>query len=148
MTEPARRHRVDRGQGAIVDLGIAKMRLLAAAEQTGKMFTLAEFKGDEGPWTVRHIHRHMEESFFILDGRFTFTFGDETIIAGAGDYLLVPRGTPHVFEAGTAGGALLCLMVPGGLEDMFIELSSLSPDSLRDPKTRADIASRHDSVPV
>jgi quercetin dioxygenase-like cupin family protein len=141
-------HFVEQGQGAIADLGIAKMRLLATAAQTGKTFGLAEFKGGAGPWTVPHVHRQMEESFFILDGRFTFTVAGEVIEAGPADYVLVPRGAPHVLSAGPAGGSLLALWVPGGLEEMFIELSKLSPDSLRDPQTRAAISSRHDSVPV
>ncbi len=148
MPNPTPPHFVEQGQGMIADLGIAKMRLLATAAQTNKSFGIAEFKGGTGPWTVPHVHRQMEESFFILDGRFTFTVADKTIEAGPGDYVLVPRQTPHVFEAGADGGTLLALWVPGGLEEMFIELSKLSPDSLRDPQTRAAIASRHDSIPV
>jgi mannose-6-phosphate isomerase-like protein (cupin superfamily) len=139
---------VSHGQGQIVDLGIAKMRLLAAADQTGKTFGLAEFTGKEGAWTVPHVHRQLEESFFIIDGRFTFTIADETVEAGPGDYLLVSAMTPHVFEAQSGGGTILVLWVPGGLEQMFIELSQLSPDALRDPKTRAEVASRHDSIPL
>jgi len=35
----------------------------------------------------------MEESFYVLDGEFTFTVGEETIPAGPGSYILVPRRT-------------------------------------------------------
>jgi mannose-6-phosphate isomerase-like protein (cupin superfamily) len=72
------------------------MRVLASGEATnGGAFALAEFSGiGEGAWTVPHLHRGFEESFFILDGQFTFTVGDEAIAASSGMYLLVPRGTP------------------------------------------------------
>jgi hypothetical protein len=49
-------------------------------------------------------------------------------------------------EAG--GGRFLTLWTPSGLEQMFVELSRLSPDALRDPDVRRAISSRFDSVPV
>lgn len=139
---------VEHGKGRTFDLGIARMRLLAAAEQTGGMFALAEFKGGEGAWTVPHVHREAAESFFILDGRFAFTIADETTKASAGDYVLVPPRTKHVLGAEAGGGTALVLWVPGGLERMFIELSQLTPEAILDPRIRAEVASRHDSIPV
>jgi quercetin dioxygenase-like cupin family protein len=139
---------VEHGQGGTFDLGIAKMRLLAAAEQTGGTFALAEFKGGEGAWTVPHVHREAAESFFVLDGRFTFTIAGEITKAVAGDYVLVPPETKHVLGADAGGGTILVLWVPGGLEQMFIELSHLTPEAILDPTIRAEVASRHDSIPV
>ncbi|HEX2277947.1 MAG TPA: cupin domain-containing protein, partial [Candidatus Tectomicrobia bacterium] len=115
---------------------------------TGGAFTLADVTGGEGAWTIPHIHREMEESFFVLEGRFTFTVGDHSVSAGPGSYVLVPRGTPHTLGSGPEGGRCLVLMVPGGLERMFLELARLPGDSLRDPKIRAAVAAKHDSVPV
>ena len=142
-------HTVAPGEGRTVNLGVAQMRVLAAGEaKTKRAFTLAEFSGGKGPWTVPHIHRAMEESFFVLDGEFTFAVGEEKIPAGPGTYVLVPRGTRHGFTAGTGGGRFLVLMVPGGLEEMFFELGDLPPDSITDPAVRAAISARHDSVPA
>src|SRR5262249_39229900 len=117
-------HTVTARQGRTVDLGVARMRMLASGDVTnGGAFTLAEFAGTAaGNWTVPHLHREMEESFYILDGQFTFTVGEERIEAVPGTYLLVPRGTTHTFAAADGGGRFLLLMVPGGLERMFIEL--------------------------
>jgi quercetin dioxygenase-like cupin family protein len=149
MIHPGQAHTVAPGEGQIADLGDIRMRILAAGtETTDRNFTLVEFAGGEGVWTVPHIHKGMEESFFVLDGAFTFTVGEEKIPAGPGAYILVPRGTPHLMEAGAGGGRFLTLMVPGGLEDMFLELATLSPDSMRDPAMRAAISARYDSVPV
>jgi len=149
MILPGQAYTVAPGEGRIANLGVTQMRVLAAGEEaTGRAFTLAEFAGGPGVWTVPHIHRSMEESFFILDGDFTFTVAEEEISAGPGSYVLVPRGTSHLLAAGTAGGRLLVFMVPGGLEDMFFELSRLAPDSLRDPEVRLAISAKYDSVPV
>jgi quercetin dioxygenase-like cupin family protein len=143
-------HTVRPGEGRTVDLGVASMRVIAGGEATtGRSFTLAEFSGTgSGAWTVPHLHQGFEESFYVLDGRFTFTVGDERIDGSPGMYILVPRGTSHTIEAAAGGGSFLTLMVPGGLEEMFFELGTLPPNAIRDPASRVGISSRYDSVPV
>src|SRR6516165_3276446 len=142
-------HTVAPGEGRTVNLGVIKMRVLAAGEATTNgAFTLTEFTGGQGLWTVPHIHREMEESFYVLDGEFTFTVGEQQIPAGPGSYVLVPRSTRHEITAGAEGGRLLTLMVPGGLEEMFFELGNLPPDSITYPAVRAAISARHDSIPA
>jgi quercetin dioxygenase-like cupin family protein len=134
--------------GDALDLGIVRLRLLAVAEQTNGAFAVGEFSGGEGPWTVPHVHQHTEESFYVLDGGFTFTVGADEIQAGPGSFVVVPRGTSHVLRAAPGGGRLLTLWVPGGLEAMFVELSRMPPGSLRDPEARKAISARFDSVPT
>lgn len=143
-------HVVRPGEGRSVDLGVVSMRVLADSEMVaGGSFTLTEFSGAEaGPWTVPHLHRGFEESFFILDGAFSFTIGEQVTEATAGMYLLVPRDTKHGITAVEGGGRFLALMVPGGLEKMFFELGTLPPNAISDPVARAAISSRYDSVPV
>lgn len=133
-----------------MELGVARMRVLASGEvANGSAFALTEFSGTaDGPWTVPHLHRGLEESFFVLDGRFSFGVGEETVEAGPGTYILVPRGTAHMISAAAGGGRFLTLMVPGGLEEMFFELGALPPNAIRDPAARAAISARYDSIPV
>jgi quercetin dioxygenase-like cupin family protein len=131
-----------------LDLGIVTVRLLATAEQTNGAFAVGEFSGGEGPWTVPHVHQHTEESFYVLDGAFTFTLDTDETEARPGSFILVPRGTRHVLRAAPGGGRLLTLWVPGGLEAMFVELSRMPPGSLRDPEARKAISARFDSVPA
>lgn len=140
-------HTVAPGEGRTVNLGVIQMRFLAAGEATNGAFTLADITGGPGPWTVPHIHRETQESFFVLDGEFTFAVGEQDIPAGPGSYVLVPRGIRHEIVAGVGGGRLLTLMVPGGLEEMFFELADLPPASITDPAVRAALSARHDSIP-
>ena len=139
---------LDQSQGEVADLGVVRMRLILSEEQTNGAFAVAEFRGAEGVWTVPHVHERMEESFYVLEGTFVFTVGGREVEAKQGAFLMVPRGTPHVMRAGPGGGALLTLFTPAGLEKMFIELGRLPATSITDPKVRAEIAKRHDSVPV
>lgn len=142
-------HTVHPGDGPTADLGVARMRVLAAGDPlTERAFTLVEFTGEEGAWTVPHVHREMHESFFVLDGEFVFTVAGETIEARAGSYVLVPRGTSHVLSARGGGGRLLTLMVPGGLEEMFFELAQLPPNSITNAEARGAISAKYDSIPV
>ena len=139
---------VDQAQGEVATLGTITMRLIVPSSHTDGTFAAAEFSGGEGPWTIPHVHRGLEESFYVLDGSFTFTCDGRDIEAKQGGFLLVPRGTPHVLSAGIGGGTLLTMWTPGGLEEMFLELGRLPADAITDPKVRAEIAKRHDSVPI
>jgi mannose-6-phosphate isomerase-like protein (cupin superfamily) len=139
---------IEGSRGDTLDLGTITLRLLAVAEQTNGAFAVGEFSGGEGPWTVAHVHQHTEESFYVLDGAFTFKLGTEEVQAGPGSFIAVPRGTRHELRAEPGGGRLLTLWVPGGTEAMFVELSRMPPGSLRDPKIRKAISARYDSIPV
>lgn len=139
---------VNPGLAQVYPLGKMNFRILAEAGDTGGTFSLLEFRGEEGPWTVPHIHQAMEESFYVLEGSFVFTMNGDEIEAGAGSFILVPRGVTHVIRAEASGGRLLCLAVPAGLEEMFKELSRLPSDAITDPAVRAAISSRYDSIPV
>jgi quercetin dioxygenase-like cupin family protein len=129
-------------------LGIVDFRILAGADRTDGAFALGEFSGSEGAWTVPHIHVNSLEAFYVLDGGFTFTLGDADFEAGPGSFVLIPRNTRHLMRAEAGGGRFLTLWTPGGLEQMFVEFSRLSPDALRDPEVRKSISARFDSVPV
>jgi quercetin dioxygenase-like cupin family protein len=149
MIVPGQAHTVLPTEGRVVQLGIVQMRVLVGSDDVpAKGFALTDFTGGEGTWTVPHLHRHMEESFYVLDGTFTFTVGEERHEAGPGTYVLIPRGTSHAMAAGRGGGRLLTLMVPGGLEHMFMELGALAPNAIRDPDVRRTISDRFDSVPT
>lgn len=140
-------HFVDGAGGMTAELGVARMRLLLSSEQTAGAISAGEFSGSAGPWTVPHVHRDLDELFYIVDGAFTFTCGEEQLEAEPGALLMVPRGTSHVFTART-DGTVLVLWTPGGLEEMFLELGRLSADGLTNPGARAEVAKRYDSIPV
>ena len=149
MSLAGKAHTVRPGEGRVADMGAVTMRALAADDATtGGAFAFTEFSGGEGAWTVPHRHHTTAESFYVLDGEFTFTLGEEQFVLGPGSYILIPHDASHMIHAGTGGGRLLALMVPGGLEKMFYELADLPPGGITDPAVRAEVSTRHDSVPA
>jgi mannose-6-phosphate isomerase-like protein (cupin superfamily) len=44
-----------------------------------------------------HLHRSDDEAWFVLSGRLGFQVGDDEREVGAGDSILVRRGTPHSY---------------------------------------------------
>src|SRR6478752_1681353 len=60
------------------------------AEQTVGLATF-----DAGKSNVQHIHPNCEEVVYVLEGEVEHTLGAQSIRLGAGDLIVVPRGTPH-----------------------------------------------------
>ena len=59
--------------GERFDLGVIEMRLLVSSDQTNGAFAVAEFQGGEGAVGDSTHPPEMEESFYVLEGDFTFT---------------------------------------------------------------------------
>ena len=91
----------------------------AAADSTGGAFTVFE----EPPPildTSRHVHRHEDEFFYVLEGDHVFACGDEEFVLGPGGTVFLPRGVPHAHRRVVPGaGRLLCTTSPAGFEGFF-----------------------------
>jgi quercetin dioxygenase-like cupin family protein len=56
------------------------------------------FLVDSPPGKGAKLHTHpYEEVFITLEGEATFTVGDATIVASAGQIVVAPAGVPHKF---------------------------------------------------
>jgi quercetin dioxygenase-like cupin family protein len=63
-------------------------------------FFLIHSEPGDGP----ELHRHpYAETFVIEEGQATFTVGDDTIEAHAGDILVAPANVPHAFVNSGSG---------------------------------------------
>ena len=75
-------------------------RFDGAAYDAPVSFFLLHTQPGEGPGPHRHPYT---ETFIIQDGQATFTVGDETIEARAGDIVVAPAEVPHAFvNSGTS----------------------------------------------
>ncbi len=124
---------------------------LAEGTDTGGRFSATEilvWRGGEPPL---HVHHAEEEAFYVLDGRFTFHVGAETLPAPAGTLAFLPRGIPHSFVCHEETGRLLCLMAPGGGEQEFRDVGQPAgaltlgpmPTEEPDPALMARMAARY-----
>ena len=72
-----------------------------------------------------HIHHKEDESFYILDGRFSFLCGDRSADFDTGSFIYIPRGTLHSFKnIGETQGKLLVTITPAGLEEFFYSIGA------------------------
>ena len=70
---------------------------------------VADLAPGQGP----RLHRHpYEEVFVVHEGRAAFTAGEETLVAGAGQVVVVPAGTPHKFVNAGEGWLRLVSVQP------------------------------------
>ena len=42
-----------------------------------------------------HVHHRLDDSFYLLSGQLAIRCGEDTFVANAGDYVVLPRGVPH-----------------------------------------------------
>jgi mannose-6-phosphate isomerase-like protein (cupin superfamily) len=69
----------------------------ATAESTGGMLALMEASIPPGSGPPPHVHTNEDEAFYLLAGVLDISAGEETFAARAGDFVFLPRGTPHCF---------------------------------------------------
>jgi mannose-6-phosphate isomerase-like protein (cupin superfamily) len=76
--------------------------------------------GSSGP--CPHLHRHHEETFYVLEGELTVRVGPRTITAAAGAFVVVPRGVVHQpSNPGTEPTRVLLVFSPAGMGGFFEE---------------------------
>lgn len=120
---------VKAGDGNRASLGVGDVISLTPL-QAGKV---AQLKLIEHPGyrTPLHVHEQTDESFYVLEGSLTFHADGKTIVLGRGDFVFIPRGTPHAQGNMTASDTiLLTTLVPGDFAAFFrarAELVSVVP---------------------
>jgi quercetin dioxygenase-like cupin family protein len=92
----------------------------ALAAQTEGHYSLFDARHRAGGGVPLHRHHEDEEGMFVLEGRYRFRVGDRQLELGPGDFLHVPRPTPHAFEA-LEPSRMLVIVAPGGFHERYFE---------------------------
>lgn len=89
--------------------------LLALNETEEGAYSLLHLTAPPHFETPYHVHRDEDEAFYILDGEVTVIRDGETIVAGPGSYIFLPRGVPHGFKSSSDKDShVLIHAIPGG----------------------------------
>jgi quercetin dioxygenase-like cupin family protein len=97
-------------------------RFLVTGAETGGAYFAMEAIVPPGGGPPPHIHRHEDETFYIVEGECRLLLAEEWITAGAGDFVNVPRGTVHRFQnQGTEAMRMILTFTPAGIEKFFDE---------------------------
>jgi mannose-6-phosphate isomerase-like protein (cupin superfamily) len=107
------------------------------AEQTGGSYSIIEIESFPGNGPPPHIHHKEDECFYVVEGAFSVIMGDRAFDVADGDFVRIPKGTPHTYRnVGAIPGRILVILSPGGLERMWAELGQ--PGSLNEPPQKDD----------
>jgi mannose-6-phosphate isomerase-like protein (cupin superfamily) len=91
-----------------------------------------------------YLHLERTEAFYVVQGSFRFRCGANEALLEAGQFLLIPKGLPHLYEnVGADWGRLLNVITPGGLEPFYVELEEASRNAPLQFQRVLDISSRY-----
>ena len=92
------------------------------SQQTGGAYSLFEITAQPGVGPPPHVQHREDESFYVLEGEYEFSIGEDVLRVGAGSLLYVPKGTLHTHKnAGEGVARMLVVQTPGGLYERFFE---------------------------
>jgi uncharacterized cupin superfamily protein len=72
----------------------------------------------------------------LVDGEIKVWKGDEEQTLGKGEFIFLPRGTPHWYRVVSRMARHLVTISPGGFESLFREIGTPVKDSISDPADR------------
>lgn len=118
---------------------------LVTGEESGGAYFAMEALVPPGGGPPPHIHSREDETFYLVEGEIEFRLEDETIVAGPGDFVNVPRGTVHCFRnAGTEPARMVLTFTPAGMEHFFEETLEEAPSGAQEPPDNIDeVAARY-----
>lgn len=97
------------GEGERLEAGTRVATIKAGRDE----LALIEFElkpGFKGP--DLHNHDDQVDSFYVLEGETEFSFGDETLLLGAGSFVAAPPGVEHTFSGGPGPSRVLNIHAP------------------------------------
>ena len=120
-------------------------------ETGGQAVVIETFVQPNGFVAAAHVHPSQEERFEILRGSVGFKVGRKKLVAGPGQRLTVPAGTPHKFwNAGDDEAHFVCEVRPALQFESLVEtMFSLAADGktnrkgMPNPLRLAVIANAH-----
>ena len=101
-----------------------------AADTDGELLEFDLYLAPDGQVPGKHVHKQQEETFEVLAGTMRFKRGLKTIVAEAGDTVVIPAGTSHKFENGGDDEAVVRVSVRPALnmEQLFETVVGLAED--------------------
>ena len=114
--------KLGQNEGKSINWHNSKMTFKTTLAQTDNLYSTILVENPAGVGPALHLHPNGPETFFIIEGDYTFTLSGNTFQATKGDFILIPKGEPHKYKSGTKGGVML-VTTPSSVENYFIQIS-------------------------
>jgi len=103
------------------------MKVLLTTEAAGGAISLVMGCHEPGEGPPDRIHFNREEMFFVVEGIYELTAGDQTSTVGVGTMVLIPRNTEHHFRnVGDTTARILDWSLPDGQDRYFKAICDLA----------------------
>ena len=122
------------------------MKVLLSTEATAgaTAVLMAWHKPGEGP--PDHVHFSQDEIFFVVDGTYELTVGDQTSLAGPSTIVFIPRNVVHRFKnIGETTACMLDWSLPAGQDRYFKAISELAAGDSFTGERILEISERFDT---
>ena len=121
------------------------MNFHAFPGETEGKYCLVECTVPVGAGAPPNHHAGETEAFYVLEGEVGFMVEGEERLARAGDFIAIPDGAVHAFEAvGSAPARMLILNAPGHMHEAFFTgIGEALPDG-----TNTLPVPRHPDIPA
>jgi quercetin dioxygenase-like cupin family protein len=98
------------------------------SEMTNGEYSISEDITPPGTGAPPHKHTREVETFIVLEGEYEFQCDERKFKGSKGAMVVMPKEIPHAFKnAGNTTGKTLVVLVPGGMEKVFEDLSAMPP---------------------
>lgn len=112
------------------------VRVLLDGPTSGGRCCIFECPIPPGDGPPLHWHKHEDELFYVVAGRFKFSVDGKEFYGEAGTFACAPRGSVHAFRnVGKTTGTLLLTCTPSGLEIPFRAVRDPKPGENREALT-------------
>jgi len=126
--------------GETLWFGGSLVTLKVTSEQAGGVLCMIEQAASRGKTTPLHVHPNHDETAYVLEGELRFHIDGVEHVAGPGDVVWVPRGTPHAFVVISDKERSLWVNTPGEAMEAFYRQAGDIADSSSLPSAEIDIA--------
>ncbi|MBE9583094.1 cupin domain-containing protein [Mucilaginibacter sp. JRF] len=120
------------GEGQQYNVAGGQYRILVSRADTDGSYAVIEMNVPPGGGPLPHAHPEIEETFYVAEGEIVFNTDNGPVSVSAGSFVRIPlNGGVHAFK-NTSGkpARLLCTVMPAGLDEMFKEVSTATPEQI------------------
>ena len=90
--------------------------VLADDARTDGSFSMFDMLAPRGTGAPPHLFVEADAFYYVLEGAVDMLLGHEVRTASKGDFVFVPKGTPHAHRVASENARLLHLRTPAGVE--------------------------------